>query len=73
MKVTDGRSYMVFENVEDGTAFEDEGILYIKLDREVRDVEDVSLYNAVVLESGALVFFRDDHVVKMLNAEVVVK
>ena len=73
MNITDERSSEKFKYISDGVPFEDEEILYIKLDRLVKDAEDNSYYNAVALESGALVFFNDDYDVKLPNAEVVIK
>lgn len=74
MNITDERSSEEFKYISDGVPFEDEGDLYIKLDRLVKDAKDgSSYYNAVALESGALVFFKDDYVVKMPNAEVVIR
>ena len=62
-----------FKYVSDGVPFEHEGLLYIKLDRKVKDADIDFLYNVVALESGALDFFNDDCDVKLVNAEVVVK
>lgn len=74
MNVTDERSSEKFKYISDGVPFEDEGVLYIKLDRKVKDPEDeYQSYNAVALESGALEFFNDDRIVKLPNAEVVIR
>ena len=73
MNVTDERSSEKFKYISDGVPFEDDGDLYIKLNRLVKDTEDNSHYNAVALESGALVFFNDDYYVKLPNAEVVIR
>ena len=52
MKITDKRSYIVFENVDDGAIFDCNGCIFIKLDIEVRDVIDMgAIYNAVDLKT----------------------
>ena len=74
MKITDGRSYMVFENIDDGTAFDCNGSILIKLDREVKDdIGMGAIYNAVDLKTGEPHLIGDKCMVYLVNAEVVVK
>ena len=73
MKVTDGRSSMVFENIDEGVAFEYDGRIYMKLDREVKGVVDGAIYNAVALDGGNPDEFPDECTVHLVNAEVIIK
>lgn len=74
MKVIDERSYIVFENVEDGASFDCNGHILIKLDREVKDATGMgAIYNAVDLKTGEPDLIGNEYIVHLVDAEVVVK
>lgn len=73
MKIEDERTSQAFEYVDDGVAFEYDGCIYMKLDREVKGVIDGIVYNAIALDGGNPDTFADDCIVYLVNAEVVVK
>ena len=73
MKITDKRSYIVFENVDDGAIFDCNGCIFIKLDIEVRDVIDMgAIYNAVDLKTGELYLIGNERIVCLVNAEGII-
>lgn len=73
MNITDKRSNIVFENVEDGAIFDCNGCIFIKLDKEVRDTIDMgAIYNAVDLKTGEPHLIGNEHIVQLVNAEGII-
>ena len=74
MKVTDKRISEKFEYVNDGVAFDCNGHIFIKLDREVKNTIGMgAIYNAVDLKTGEPHLIGNECIVYLVNAEVVIE